>query len=133
MGVRVLEVGPTAVHVQAPLEPNLNQHSTAFGGSVAALAMIVGWALVHTRLAAEGRAARTVVQEASIRYHEPITGPFTAVSAPVPDETWERFTSVLARRGRARLQASVSVQADGREAARFSGAFVAVDERGTGR
>jgi thioesterase domain-containing protein len=126
IGVRVLEAGTQRVRIEAPLEPNRNHRSTAFGGSVAALAILAGWALVHTRLSVEGSSARTVIHESSMRYDAPIQGSFTAIcEAPAP-EAWARFTRTLARRGRARVRLAVRVECEGRVAARGEGAYVAL-------
>ena len=126
MGIRVLEADPDRVRIGAPLEPNLNHHATAFGGSVAVLATLAGWALVHLRLAAEGLVARTVIQDSSVRYDSPIDRPFEAVSRRVTDASWTRFTRTLARRGKARLRVGVDVESGGLVAARFEGAFVSM-------
>ena len=62
MGTRVVRADPAEVRLEAPLEPNLNHRATAFGGSVAALAILAGWTVVHLRLRTEGVEARTVIQ-----------------------------------------------------------------------
>ena len=129
IGVRVLQAGPERVRIEAPLAPNLNHRATAFGGSVATLAILTGWALVHARLVAEGRPARTGIAESSVRYDAPIEAAFSAIcEAPSPD-AWARFTRTLERRGRARLRVSVRVECRGREAARMEGAYVAITPR----
>ena len=68
MGARVLSAIPEGVVLQAPLEPNLNHRDTDFGGSVAAMAVLAGWTLVHIRLRAEGMEARTVIQRSDVTY-----------------------------------------------------------------
>jgi thioesterase domain-containing protein len=130
MGVRVVEVGPDRVRVEAPLEPNLNHRFTAFGGSVAALAILTGWALVHVRLCAQGMRARTVIQSSVLEYTAPIRGTFGAVCEAPDSAAWARFTRMLERRGRGRIHVTVRVEAEGREAATFTGAYVAdVEQR----
>jgi len=126
MGIRVLEAGPDRVRIEAPLAPNLNHRATAFGGSVAALAILAGWALVHTRLEQEGRRARTVIQSSALEYAAPIDGAFTAVSEAPAEAAWERFTRTLSRRGRGRILVTVTVEAGGATAATFSGEYVAI-------
>jgi thioesterase domain-containing protein len=127
MGVRVVEAGPGGVTLAAPLHPaNVNHRSTAFGGSVAALAILAGWTLVHLRLRHEGIAAQTVIQNSEVRYDAPIHGTFEAVTAPVPERDWARFTRGIIKHGKGRVHVEVSVGADEAEAASFSGAYVAI-------
>jgi thioesterase domain-containing protein len=51
LAVEVVEVGLQRVQLAAPLAPNRNHRQTAFGGSVASLAMLAGWSWLHARLA----------------------------------------------------------------------------------
>jgi thioesterase domain-containing protein len=124
----VIEAGPDRVRIRAPLEPNLNHRSTAFGGSVAALAVLSGWTLVHLRLASQGLRARTVIQESTVRYDAPIHDVFDAVCEAPAAEAWARFTRTLARRGRGRVRVRASVASEGRVAASFEGAYVSLAE-----
>lgn len=126
MDVNVLEAGPARVSIEVPLAPNVNHRSTAFGGSVAALAILTGWTLVHIRLRSEGFVTHTVIQRSAVHYDAPIHGTFKAICGPVADQAWERFTRALAKRGRGRLQVAVHVESDGQVAASFSGAYVAI-------
>ena len=124
----MLEAGPDRVRIRAPLEPNRNHRSTAFGGSVGALAVLSGWTLVHLRLAGEGLRARTVIHESTIRYDAPIQGAFDAVCEAPPAASWTRFIRALARRGKGRVRVRVAVTSGGRVAATFEGAYVALAE-----
>jgi len=131
MGVAVVEAGPDGVTLEAPLHPaNVNHRSTAFGGSVAALAILAGWTVVHLRLRHEGIGAQTVIQTSDVRYDAPIHGPFQAVSEPIAERDWNRFTRGVTRHGRGRVQVSVTVRAEGEPAATFTGAYVAIARTG---
>ena len=132
IGLRVLESGAACVRLEAPLEPNLNHTATAFGGSVAALALLAGWTLVQAGLEREGLRARTVIHETSIRYDAPIESTFAAVCEAPDAEAWQRFARTLRRHGRARIRVHVHVEAGGRVAATLEGAYVALAE-GEGR
>jgi thioesterase domain-containing protein len=129
MGIDVVEAGPHAVSIEVPLALNVNHRSTAFGGSVAALAILAGWTLVHLRLRDEGFVTHTVIQSSSVRFDAPIHGPFRAVCKPIEESAWNRFTRALARRGKGRVYVAVDVLADGIAAATFEGAYVAIDGR----
>ena len=126
MDVRVLEAGPEGVTIEAPLEPNLNHRKTAFGGSVAALAILAGWTLIHVRLRRDGLVTRTVIQDSSVHFDAPIHGPFRAVCGRVADAEWDRFTRSLTRRGKGRLEVAGHIESDGEVVATFSGAYVAL-------
>lgn len=124
MGTRVVEAGPTSVRLTAPLEPNLNHRATAFGGSVAALAILAGWTLVHLRLRSEGIEARTVIQRSDVSYVEAVEGAFEARALPPSDQQWTRFRGMLDRWGRGRVRVRVGVYHEGTRVAELDGDYV---------
>jgi thioesterase domain-containing protein len=126
MGATVVRSGPGGVRLGAPLEPNLNHRATAFGGSVAALAILAGWALVHLRLRSEGVEARTVVQRSDIRYVHAIEGAFEARAAPPGQGDWRRFRTLLDRWGRGRIRIRVEVWWGGAPAAVLDADYVSL-------
>ena len=127
MDVHVVRAEPSGVVLEAPLEPNLNHRDTAFGGSVAALAILAGWTLVHRRLHREGISGRrTVIRSSDVRYVAPVDGAFRATCpAPTP-EAWARFVRMLERKGMARIAIHGEVTCGGTLAATFEGDYVAL-------
>jgi len=129
MAVRVLEVGPEAVRLWAPLEPNINHRSTVFGGSASAVAILAAWSLLHTRLLADGVAARLVIQRNTMDYLAPIAGNFTATATLAAAADWSLFCRTLDRHGRARIEAVVRLDFEQQDAGRLTGSFVALGGR----
>lgn len=125
MQVEVVAVAPDAVTLAAPLAPNINHRSTAFGGSVSTLAILSAWSLVSRRLEAEELASRLVIQSNRMDYDQPITAAFTATARLADQAAWPAFRRMLVRKGRARVDVRATVACDGAAAARFEGAFVA--------
>jgi len=124
MEVSVVSARPDGVTLSAPLAPNLNHRSTAFGGSVNALATLAGWSIVHLRVRGSGHVARTVIQEGSTSYLRPIHAAFEATVLPIEEDRWERFLRMLVKKGRARIDIPVRVTSAGEEVATFRGRFV---------
>jgi thioesterase domain-containing protein len=129
MDLSVLEVCDARVRLAAPLPPNRNHHQTAFGGSVAALAVLAGWSWLHARLALHCPRVSLVIQRQELDYREPVDGDFEAICVAPAVEAWDRFVQTLLARGRARLGLAASVLCRGREAASFRGQYVAVAAR----
>lgn len=126
MGIRVISADERGVRLRAPLEPNLNHQSTAFGGSVSSLAILSAWTLAHVGLRARGVEGRIVIQRSTTEYIAPITGEFEAFCPAPSAEDWERFVSAVARRGRGRLRLHAQVTCGGETAAEFHGLYVAL-------
>jgi thioesterase domain-containing protein len=126
LAVRVEHLGPELVRLSAPLAPNLNHRRTAFGGSVASLAILAGWSWLLARLADRSPVPRLVIQEETVEYLAPIDAAFEAICAAPAETAWRRFERALDERGRGRLGLAADVTSEGRIAARFRGLYVAI-------
>lgn len=128
MAVRVVSTAAGRIELAAPLEPNINVHGTAFGGSVSTLGILAAWSAVHLRLEAERIECQLVIHRSQIEYLAPVEGAFTAV-AQVVEADWPSFTHMLARRGKARINVVAELRFGETVAARLTGEFVAIAER----
>jgi thioesterase domain-containing protein len=132
LAVRVEHLGPELARLSAPLAPNLNHRQTAFGGSVASLAILAGWGWLLARLADRSPVPRLVIQEQTVEYLAPIDADFAA-ACPAPAEAdWRRFVKALDERGRGRIALAAEVSCRDQIAARFRGLYVAVAAPATG-
>lgn len=130
LGARVLEAGPTAVRLAAPLAPNLNHRGTAFGGSLSALAILSGWTWVFVNLRAEGFDGRIVIQSSSVDYLSPAEADFEAVCRAPSPERWRHFRETLEQRGRGRIELEADLTVGGRLVATFRGRYVGMNRAG---
>lgn len=126
MQARVESYDGTTLHVAAPLNPNLNHHETAFGGSIATLAIIAGWSLLHLALTESQVSARLMVQKISLEYLRPIDGDFEAVSGKTADTA--EFVTAIQRKRKGRSTLQVDVMCNGRCCAKLEGHYVALAE-----
>ena len=127
MGFRVLGASSDEVVLEAPLEPNTNHRATAFGGSISALAILAGWAMVHFRLRDEGLEVRTVIRDGGVRYDQPVRGAFQARCPAPPADAWERFVQTVRRRGKGRILFQVHLSAGALSVGSYKGTYVALE------
>ena len=130
MQVEVQAATPEQIVLGAPLAPNINHRDTVFGGSASALAILSAWSLLHVRLTADGYKTRLVIQRNSMSYEQAVLGYFTAQAAAPAVAQWQAFTRMLARKGKARITVSSTLQCQGQEVGRFEGEFVALGNTG---
>lgn len=126
MQIGVTRIEPQSIHLKAPLAPNINHRETVFGGSASAICILAAWSLLHLSLKAEGLESRVVIQSNTMDYTAPVVGEFTARSFFEDPDAWQRFVAILKRRGRARIALGAVLEADGGEAGRLHGEFVAL-------
>jgi thioesterase domain-containing protein len=126
MGITVAAASTDAVALRAAIGPNLNHRSTAFGGSVASLAVLAGWSLLRIGLDDENPMPQIVIQRSTVEYAMPIRSDYDAICRRPSHDTWQRFKQALVRRGRGRLRLRVDVSCGGETAGHLTGEFVAL-------
>lgn len=131
MQVSVRSATMDSVVLGAPLEPNINHKSTAFGGSVSALGILAAWSLLHLRLVDAGLACEVVIQSNQMDYDRPITGSFTARSSLADSAAWPGFLKMLTRKKLARIEVQSALIYEEAVVGRLGGKFVAfLNEKG---
>ncbi|WP_299728885.1 YiiD C-terminal domain-containing protein [uncultured Endozoicomonas sp.] len=109
--------------ISCPLEPNINDKGTAFGGSIAALATICGW--LYTTLYARTivKECAAVIADSQMTYHAPGTDRIIAkCQAQVPETFYER----LGEQRKAKLELTITLLSDEIHIATYKGLYVAI-------
>ncbi|WP_428311271.1 YiiD C-terminal domain-containing protein [Hydrocarboniphaga sp.] len=123
--IQVRECSPQRVLIAAPLAANHNHHNTAFGGSLALISILSGWALLHVGLSDEQVDARLVVQRSECRFERPVSGDLLSEARRPDAGSWSAFIDTLRRRGKARIDLQTRVLAGGGDAVLHSATFAA--------
>lgn len=114
------------IEISAPLEPNLNHRNTAFGGSISALGILSGWALLFIKLKEGGLTTRLVIQRSSFDFIEPIDDKFKAICNMPDDKEWNKFLKTLKRHGKARLTVESRIESSNGNGGKHTGTYVAI-------
>lgn len=128
---RHMEVGAESydgesLALSAALEPNINIHGTAFGGSMYSLAALCGWALLRLRLEDLSLRAEIVVGSARIDYRRPVRSRLLA-RASCGASDFDPFAKRIRGNRRAGVEVVVALgsfrESEWLEAAEFKGAY----------
>ncbi|EIJ42266.1 thioesterase-like protein [Beggiatoa alba B18LD] len=118
MGIQVSRLDESGLELFAPLALHLNDKQTAFGGSLASIMTVTGWALTHALLQRVSASANILVYKTEIAYLQPVTTDIRAW-CQLPDKAVvEPFLAQFFQRGKARWTLQVQV---------FNGEQVAVE------
>lgn len=123
MQIRIAGYNGRVLRLQAPLQCNLNDKGNAFGGSLASLMTLAGWALTQLQVNLAGRKADVYVADSTIRYRAPVYGDLHASAQAASGQDWDEFLDTLHKRGRARIVLHALI---GEGAAELEGRFVAI-------
>lgn len=114
------------VAIRAPLEPNLNDKGIAFGGSMAAIAALSGWALTAGLLRQHGESAEILIGECQLKFLRPVRGEIIAEGVWPEAAISQSFVDSYRTRGKARWSVEVLIRADGEPAMTFTGQYAAL-------
>ena len=123
MRARLERCDAAGLSLVAPLEPNINDKGIAFGGAMAALAALTGWALTRTTLQAHGETAEIVITESTQKFLRPVRGDIITECQRPDAETVERFIHRYRQHGKARWTVEVVIRAEGEPAMTFTGQY----------
>lgn len=130
---RVMDIGivswnGASLVATAPLAPNINDKGCAFGGSLASVMTVAGWALVVLALDVHAMPSDVYVARSEVVYRAPVWSDFHACATLAEGADWDRFMDTLARRGKARiaLACHVTEAGNGKVCATLAAEFVAL-------
>jgi len=118
--------GSTLV-LSAPLDKNINDKGTAFGGSLYNLCVTAGWGMTSLKCQELGLTGDIVVAKGEIEYLAPLKSRLIATILAPTDEQLRHFKDSYTRRGRAAITQSVVIPDEsGAPCARFVGRYAIV-------
>lgn len=123
MEAQLARCDATGVGMRAPLAPNINDKGIAFGGSMAAIAALTGWALTFTTLRDYGETAEIFITESALKFLRPVRGEIVTECLRPEAIVVERFIERYRQRGKARWAVEVAVRAEGELAMTFNGEY----------
>ncbi len=126
MGLRIARLDETGLEFHLPLEPNINDKGTAFGGALSGAMLLAGWSLPRLLLRRAGVSGDLVVSHCETHFIAPVSGDFNVICDWPALEDREQFIDDLHRRGRGRLALEPRVEANGKVAATLIARYAAL-------
>jgi thioesterase domain-containing protein len=128
MGITVEHYDGNSLTLVAPLDPNINDKGTAFGGSIYCVAVFTCWGMVYLKAREYGlQAPNVVVAKGEIDYLKPVNGVIRATCSLVDDSVFDEFWLHYQQRGKAKVDLTSQVQDDnGERLAHFSGKYAII-------
>lgn len=126
MRLAIAELTAEHLTLTAPLDANINDKGTAFGGSLTSLMTLACWGLVTAVLRDNGLDCDVYVAESTVKYLKPVREELIATATFTDDSDIAACTEQLKAKRKAKLwlQAKVVLQ-DGTVAATLSGKYAA--------
>ena len=101
MQIRLDGYADGVLRITAPLAANVNDKGNAFGGSLASVLTLSGWALVSLRLRLAGHDAEVYVADSNLRYLAPVYEDLHAHAEAAEATGWDAFLNTFRQRRKA--------------------------------
>ena len=133
MGLDVESYDGDTLILTAPLEPNINDKQTAFGGSLYNTAVMACWGMIYLKTQEKNIACNQVVTEGSMKYIAPVDGRIRAICHAPSEEELTSLFDHFERKGKARISLEAAIYNDtfvkeidpkSKPAVKFSGQYV---------
>ncbi len=119
--------GQTLV-LTAPLDPNINDKKTAFGGSLYNASVLAGWGSVYLITEKAGIKCNQVVTKASIEYRAPVHGVIRATCNAPDEKIIEEFIAKFKEKGRAKMTVQATIECSGKTAVEFEATYAILSD-----
>ncbi|WP_419810749.1 YiiD C-terminal domain-containing protein [Bacterioplanoides sp.] len=123
MGLEVDSYDGEQLILQAPLEPNINDKQTAFGGSLYNAAVMACWGLVYLKTQEKGIQCNQVVTGGEVKYKAPVAGTIRAIAQAPDAAEFDRFFADYAETGKARISLDAIITTDGQPGSKIAVTF----------
>ena len=108
LGVKIEKFTGSDFSIFAPLEPNLNDKGTAFGGSLYSIAVLCGWGFLQLKCGEAKLKVETVIHKAQVKYMLPVSGAFTAKTS-LSESEWINILPILKKGQKIRIPLNVEI------------------------
>jgi thioesterase domain-containing protein len=112
MGLDIESYDGDTLVLTAPLEPNINDKQTAFGGSLYNTAVMACWGMIYLKTQEKNVACNQVVTEGNIKYIAPVNGRIRAICHAPSEEELISFFDHFERKGKARINLEAAIYND---------------------
>lgn len=123
LGIHVAGYSGSRLVVQAPLAINANHYGTAFAGSIGALLMLGGLAIIRLKLADMGLRAHIMLVKSRILYLHPVATDIEVSCELASELTASRIRQQWKRRSTMNVQVQGGVQAASGIAVKYAGCY----------
>ena len=124
MDFHINELTEFSIQISVPIEPNGNHYNTAFGGSIATLGILSGWALLHSKMIDENVKGTLVIKQSTTKYIAPARAAFIAECNDLTQEKWNEFKIGLSQNGKASLILHSQLSSEGNLIAKQESIYV---------
>lgn len=128
VGLEVSELTENKIKISAPLFDNRNHYGSAFGGSIATLGIVAGWAILIYKIKEENIQATLVIKSSNTEYLLPIKDNFYA-EVSIKEIDWEKLKTKFISKQKAGIEVTADIISEGKVCARQKSVYVCLNPK----
>lgn len=125
VNLTVTELTENSISLTAPLYENRNHYGSAFGGSIATVGIVAGWAILTYKIKEEKVPTTLVIKNSHTEYMRPVKDEFYA-EVKIDDENWKTLKNKFAEKGKAGLEVTSRIISNGEICAEQKSIYVCI-------
>lgn len=129
IGMKLKHYDGQQLVLTAPLDPNINDKLTAFGGSLFSVTVMTCWGMVYLKCRERGLDPNIVIGHSEIDFLAPVEEELEAICEAPEASVWEQFFARVAERGRARIDLNATVFKGAETAVSYSGRYALIGQK----
>lgn len=127
LGLKLENYQSDQLVLSAPLQANINDKATAFGGSIYCVCVMSCWGMVYLKAIEHGVAKpNVVVSHGEIDYFRPVASDIIATCRLEQENQFDDFFESYRERGKAKVALCSSIGEPDKPAVKFSGRFALI-------
>ncbi|MBN1499006.1 MAG: YiiD C-terminal domain-containing protein [Spirochaetes bacterium] len=126
LDVKIIQLDQTGAVFSAPLEPNINDKSVGFAGSIETLLTITSWGWLFALFLKVDPKVQLYIRRCSFEFNRPVEKDLLAFIDTPDNDTIGRFFADYKTSGKARISIKAFIGEKNDPDSEFSGTFVAL-------
>ena len=125
VNLTVEDLSESSIKLSAPLYENRNHYGSAFGGSIATIGIVAGWAILTYKIREEKIPTTLVIKNSHTEYMRPVKENFYAEVRIEPAD-WENLKTKFTEKGKAGMEVTSRIISNGEICAEQKSVYVCI-------
>ncbi len=121
----VEDLSRNSIKLHAPLHENRNHYGSAFGGSIATIGIVAGWAILTYKIQEEKVPTTLVIKNSHTEYMRPVKDEFYA-EVDIEEKDWEALKNKFNSKGKAGMEVTSRIISNGKLCAEQKSVYVCI-------
>jgi thioesterase domain-containing protein len=127
VSLSVSDLTENSIKLTAPLYENRNHYGSAFGGSIATVGIVAGWAILTYKIKEEKVPTTLVIKNSHTEYKRPVKDEFYA-EVIIDNTDWQKLKNKFSEKGKAGIEVTSKIISNGEICTEQKSVYVCIEK-----